>query len=95
MDSAVDKIYDGLETDAEREEAYEKFVYANLKRNYAGHYLHGMLGMTGFRLVNAPTFMPAYLHLICGAPWLVGLGQQRSEQVPRGPLPHPERLTSL
>jgi MFS family permease len=70
----VDKIYEGLETDAQREEAYEKFVYGNLKRNYAGHYLHGMLGMTGFRLVNAPTFMPAYLHLICGAPWLVGLG---------------------
>src|SRR5690606_38557257 len=35
---------------AEREAAYEKFVWDNLKRNYIGHYLHGMLGMTGFRL---------------------------------------------
>ena len=41
---------------------YEKVVWDNLNRNYAAHYLHGMLGMTGFRLVNAPTFIPAYLH---------------------------------
>ena len=43
----------------EREAAYEKFVWDNLKRNYLGNYLHGMLGMTGFRRVNAPTFLPA------------------------------------
>ncbi|MDP3298564.1 MAG: hypothetical protein Q8M38_00505, partial [Phenylobacterium sp.] len=49
---------------AEREIEYEKFVWANLKRNYIAHYLHGMLGMTGFRLINAPTFLPAYLHLL-------------------------------
>ncbi|HEX2590669.1 MAG TPA: MFS transporter [Rhizomicrobium sp.] len=70
----MDKIYEGLTTEAEREAAYENFVNSNLRRNYAGHYVHGMLGMTGFRLINAPTFMPAYLHVICGAPWLVGLG---------------------
>jgi MFS family permease len=71
----LDKIYEGLETEAAREEAYDKFVWGNLRRNYAGHYVHGMLGMTGFRLINAPTFMPAYLHTICaaaGVPWLVG-----------------------
>lgn len=59
---------------AEREADYEKFVWANLKRNYIGHYLHGMLGMTGFRLINAPTFLPAYLHLISGSNAVVGLG---------------------
>lgn len=58
----------------EREAAYEKFVWANLKRNYAGHYLHGMLGMTGFRLINAPTFLPAYLHAVSGSNTIVGLG---------------------
>ncbi|HKU38555.1 MAG TPA: MFS transporter [Polyangiales bacterium] len=47
---------------------------SNLKRNYAAHYLHGMLGMTGFRLVNAPTFMPAYLHALSGSKTMVGLG---------------------
>jgi MFS family permease len=56
------------------DEAYERFVMGNLKRNYAGHYLHGMLGMTGFRLVNAPTFVPAYLHSLAGSDALVGLG---------------------
>ena len=59
---------------AEKEAAYEKFVWDNLKRNYAGNYLHGMLGMTGFRLVNAPTFLPAYLHAISGSNTIVGLG---------------------
>ena len=61
------------ETMAEKEAAYEKFVWDNLKRNYIGNYLHGMLGMTGFRLVNAPTFLPAYLHLISGSNAIVGL----------------------
>lgn len=57
-----------------REAAYETFVWDNLKRNYIGNYLHGMLGMTGFRLVNAPTFLPAYLHMISGSNAIVGLG---------------------
>ena len=38
------------QTMAEREAAYERFVWDNLKRNYIGNYLHGMLGMTGFLL---------------------------------------------
>lgn len=59
---------------AEREAAYEKFVWDNLRRNYIGNYLHGMLGMTGFRLVNAPTFLPAYLHTLSGSNSIVGLG---------------------
>ncbi len=58
---------------AVREAAYEKFVWDNLKRNYIGNYLHGMLGMTGFRLVNAPTFLPAYLFAVSGSNTIVGL----------------------
>ncbi len=57
------------------EAAYERFVWANLPRNFAGHFIHGMLGMTGFRLFNAPTFLPAYLHLLSGSDFVVGLGQ--------------------
>lgn len=59
---------------ADRENVYQNFVHSNLKRNYVAHYLHGMLGMTGFRLVNAPTFMPAYLHALSGSKTIVGLG---------------------
>jgi MFS family permease len=58
---------------AAREADYDAFVQTNLKRNYLGHYLHGMLGMTGFRLVNAPTFLPAYLHAVSGSNAVVGL----------------------
>jgi MFS family permease len=49
---------------AASEAEYERFIWANLRRNYAANYLHGMLGMTGFRLVNAATFVPAYLYLL-------------------------------
>jgi len=49
---------------AQAEADYERFVWNNLPRNFAGHFLHGMLGMTGFRIFNSPTFLPAYLHLI-------------------------------
>ena len=65
----------GAQTLEEAEAAYERFVWANLPRNFAGHFIHGMLGMTGFRLFNAPTFLPAYLHLLSGSDFIVGLGQ--------------------
>jgi MFS family permease len=64
-------------SEAEVAEAdYQRFVDDNLPRNFAGHFIHGMLGMTGFRIFNAPTFLPAYLHIITGHnDLLVGLGQ--------------------
>jgi MFS family permease len=52
---------------ATAEAEYQRFVDDNLPRNFAGHFIHGMLGMTGFRIFNAPTFLPAYLHLITRA----------------------------
>lgn len=74
MDAKPDAPEEPQDDLAEREAAYEKFVWDNLRRNYAGNYLHGMLGMTGFRLVNAPTFLPAYLFAISGSNAIVGLG---------------------
>lgn len=60
---------------ADRDETeFNEIVRANLKRNYAANFFHGMLGMTGFRLVNTPTFLPAYLFLISGSNAIVGLG---------------------
>jgi MFS family permease len=70
-DPAVASAPDDLAT---REAAYESFIWANLRRNYIGNFVHGMLGMTGFRLINAPTFMPAYLYLVSGSNTVVGLG---------------------
>ena len=58
---------------AEAEAAYEAEIEANLKRNYAANLVHGLLGQTGFRLVNAPTFVPAYIFLLSGSEFAVGL----------------------
>ena len=55
------------------EEAYHAEVERNLPRNYAANLAHGLLGQTGFRLVTAPTFVPAYIFLLSGSEFAVGL----------------------
>lgn len=50
----------------------EDEIRRHLPRNYPAQLVHGMLAMTGFRLVNAPTFMPAYLHTLSGSDFFVG-----------------------
>jgi MFS family permease len=62
-------------TRQEREAAFDAHVESNLKRNYISHFLHGMLGLTGFRLIYAPTFIPAYVQMLTGSTVMVGLGQ--------------------
>ena len=58
---------------AEREALYRAQVERDLPRNFAAHLFHGLLGQTGFRLVNAPTFLPAYVMLLSGSEFVVGL----------------------
>ena len=56
------------------ERRYELQVRRDLNRNFFAHLAHGMLGQTGFRLINAPTFMPAYIMLLSGgSEMMVGL----------------------
>lgn len=50
------------------------FIETNLRRNWIANFFHGVFGQTGFRLINVPTFIPAYLLLLTGSPFLVGLG---------------------
>ena len=57
------------------EERYRAQIDRNLRRNYVAHVLHGLLGQTGFRLVNAPTFLPAYVLLLSGSEFVVGLAR--------------------
>ncbi|MBW2413125.1 MAG: MFS transporter [Deltaproteobacteria bacterium] len=64
---------DGGGIPSERE--FLEQVHANLPRNYSAHLLHGLLGQTGFRLVQAPTFVPAYLQLLSGSDLVVGLAR--------------------
>ena len=56
------------------ERRYQLEIKRNLSRNFAVHLVHGMLGQTGFRLLNAPTFLPAYLLMLSdGSTMVVGL----------------------
>ncbi len=48
------------------ERRYQIQVQRDLPRNFIAHLAHGMLGQTGFRLLNAPTFLPAYIMLLSG-----------------------------
>lgn len=69
----------GTDTGVDRltpdDRANDRFVAANLGRNYLAHFSHGMFGMTGFRLIYAPTFVPAYLYMLTGSSVLVGVSQ--------------------
>lgn len=75
MDDDLEPI--GTDTGADRAPTRpdDDFVQANLKRNYRANFIHGMLGMTGFRLIYAPTFVPTYLFQLTGSTVLVGLSQ--------------------
>jgi signal transduction histidine kinase/predicted MFS family arabinose efflux permease len=59
--------------DPEAEAQFQQAVAKNLSRNYVSQLMHGMLAMTGFRLVNTPTFVPAYLFLLSHSPIVVGV----------------------
>ncbi len=60
---------------ADAEGVYREQVWSTLRRNYSAHLLHGLFGQTGFRLINAPTFVPAYLFLLSGSEVVVGLAR--------------------
>jgi MFS family permease len=64
-------LTDGLHS----EEAFRAEVRQHLPRNFAAHLAHGLLGQTGFRLINAPTFIPAYIHLLSGSDLAVGVAR--------------------
>lgn len=67
-----------MQSDAERlqiaELQYIQQVKKDLPRNFAVHLMHGMFGQTGFRLIMAPTFIPAYIMMLSGgSTFFVGL----------------------
>ena len=58
-----------------QEKSYHDAVWRNLRRNYSAHLAHGLLGQTGFRLINAPTFIPAYVYSLSGSDLAVGIAR--------------------
>jgi MFS family permease len=85
------------------EQRYDIFVHRNLRRNYIAHLVHGMLGQTGFRFINAPTFIPAYLLLLSGGSTVVvglalslqGLGQMLTPMMGANLISHRKRVLPI
>jgi MFS family permease len=61
--------------DVSRQQRFDNHVEKHLRRNIAAQLANGMFGQTGFRLVQAPTFLPAYLFALTGSDFLVGLAR--------------------
>jgi len=57
------------------EAEFDELVRRDLRRNYLAHLGHGIFGQTGFRLVQAPTFVPAYIYSLSGSELVVGLAR--------------------
>jgi MFS family permease len=60
------------EATALAEAQFQREVLQHLPRNFAAHMVHGMLGQTGFGLIQAPTFLPAYVYALSGSNAMVG-----------------------
>ncbi len=61
--------------DTTAEATFQSDVRRNLRRNYLAHLGHGLLGQTGMRLINAPTFVPVYVASLAGFDAAVGLAR--------------------
>ena len=57
------------------EDRIRKQAITHLRRNYLAYLAHGLLGQTGMRLINAPTFVPAYVFALSGSELVVGLAR--------------------
>jgi MFS family permease len=64
------------ERDAGAAEAeFRRQVDRDLPRNFTAHLIHGLAAQTGFRLVQAPTFLPAYVFALSGSSTIVGVAR--------------------
>ena len=57
---------------ASENRTFEDDIEDSLRRNYTVLMIHGMLGQTGFRLLMAPIFLPAFLFSLSGSTAAVG-----------------------
>ena len=82
------------------EQRYQIFVQRNLTRNFFALLVHGMLGQTGFRFINAPTFIPAYILMLSGGSNLMvglalsleGLGMMLTPMIGANLISHRRRV---
>lgn len=71
--SGRERLADDAAARVELEQTFRAEVRKHLGRNVGASLAHGMLGLTGFRLVTAPTFVPAYIYLLSASKLAVGL----------------------
>ena len=57
------------------EAALQAEARRHLPRNFVVLLFHGLLGQTGFRMIQAPTFIPSYVFLLSGSELVVGLAR--------------------
>jgi MFS family permease len=72
---AKDEPDEGALALAASESVFADQVRRNLRRNYVAHLGHGIFGQTGFRLLQAPTFIPAYIYSLSGSELIVGIAR--------------------
>jgi MFS family permease len=60
---------------AEAERDFQAQVAKHLPRNFTAHMIHGILGQTAFRIMQAPTFLPAYVLMLSGSNSMVGVAR--------------------
>ncbi len=56
-------------------ETTDTFVRDNLKRNVTAQVAHGAFSQVGFRIINAPTFIPDLLFALSGSEIVVGIAR--------------------
>lgn len=61
--------------DSGAEARFHAEVREHLRRNYLAHLGHGLLGQTGMRLINAPTFIPVYISSLAGLDAAAGIAR--------------------
>src|SRR5436190_12798073 len=57
------------------EARFQAEVLEHLPRNFTAQIIHGLMGRTGFALIQAPTFIPTYVFKLSGSHSLVGLAR--------------------
>jgi MFS family permease len=57
------------------ESRFQREVLEHLPRNFTAQIIHGLMGRTGFGLIQAPTFIPTYIYELSGSSTIVGLAR--------------------
>ena len=75
MDADVRELEATSDASADAERRFQREVLEQLPRNFTAQLIHGLMGRTGFALIQAPTFIPTYVYQLSGSSAVVGLAR--------------------